>query len=323
MSRRSARVPSELLELVHGQAGRPVSAGVRALADRLQERYGPAVQAILVYGSCFRVGDDRDGLVDLYVLVDRYRAAHRRRARAVINKILPPAVYALTVASPRGIVRAKYAVLSLGDFRRRASAATFQSYFWGRFAQPTGLVYARTPAIAEEVTRVGAGAVLTFVARVLPQVPPLFDAATLWQRGLSLSYGTEIRAEGPERVVHLVEADADYYERVTAAALAALPFAVEMLDGPPRRRYHARASRWRRRLSALAWRGRRWQGKMLSALRLLIALGTFEGGVAYALWKIERHTGVAAGEVAPGAHRHPLRAGWRLAWQLYRRRAFR
>jgi hypothetical protein len=322
MRRRRAQVPSTLLELVRGQAARPVSTGVRVLADRLQERYGRAVQAILVYGSCFRAGDDRDGLVDLYVLVDRYRAAHRGLARAVVNKILPPAVYALTVASPTGTVRAKYAVLSLDDFRRGASAATFQSYFWGRFAQPTGLVYARTPMIAEEVTAVLAGAVVTFLARVLPRVPPLFDAATLWRRGLSLSYGTEIRAEGPERVIHLVEVDGGYYELATAAALAAIPLAVERLDGPPRRRYRVRVARWRRWLSALAWQGRRWEGKTLSAMRLLMALGTFDGGVEYALWKIQRHTGVAA-EAAPTLRRHPLLAGWRLAWRLYRQRAFR
>jgi hypothetical protein len=311
-----------LLQLVRGQAGRPVSAGVRALAERLQERYGPALQAILVYGSCFRTGDDRDGIVDLYVLVDRYRTAHRRWARAAANKIVPPAVYALTVSTPTGPVRAKYAVLSLGDFRRRASATTYQSYFWARFAQPTGLVYTRTPAIAEAVIASLAGAVVTFLARVLPLTPSLFDAVTLWRRGLQLSYGTEIRPEGPRRAVHLVEADAEYYELATVAALHATPFGVETLQGPPHRRYRVHVAGWRRRLGSLAWRGRRWQGKALSALRLLLALGTFDGGIEYALWKIQRHTGVAA-ESPPGLGRHRLLAGWRLAWRLYRQRAVR
>jgi hypothetical protein len=318
---RPVRAPAPLVELVRGQAHRPVPAGVRALADRLQERYGPALQAILVYGSCFRAGDAADGLVDLYVLVDRYRAAHRRRARAIVNKILPPAVYALTVVSPAGTVRAKYAVLSLDDLRRGVSATTYQSYFWGRFAQPTGLVYARTPAIAEEVTAALANAVLTFLTRVLPRMPSLFDAATLWQRGLRLSYETEIRAEGPERVVHLVEADAGYYERATAAALVAMPFAIEGLGGSPRR-YRIRIGRWRRGLSALAWRGRRWEGRLLSLLRLGMALGTFDGGVEYALWKIERHTGLAAAG-DPDARRHAFRDRCRLAWRLYRQRAVR
>jgi hypothetical protein len=320
-SRRTHVAPA-LLEVVRGQTSRPATAGVRALTERLRERYGAALQAVLVYGSCFRGGDDREGLVDLYVLVDRYRAVHQGRARALVNKILPPAVYAMTVASPVGTVRAKYAILSLEDFRHCVSTGTYQSYFWARFAQPTGLVYARTPAVADEVLAGLACAVTTLLARALPQVPAQFDAASVWHEGLRLSYATEIRTEGPERILHLVEADADYYERATAAAVGALPFAVEMIEGPPRRRYRAHAGRWHRRVSALAWRGRRWQGKVLSVLRLLNALWTFEGGVAYALWKIERHTGIAA-EAAPGAHRHPLLAGWRLAWRLYRQRAFR
>jgi hypothetical protein len=318
----SPRVSCTLLELIREQASRPVTPGVRALAYRLQGRYGPALQAILVYGSCFRGGDERDGLVDLYVLVDRYRAAHHRRARAIINKILPPAVYALTVSTAAGPVRAKYAVLSLDDFRRGASGATYQSYFWGRFAQPTGLVYARTPAIAEQVLAGLADAVVTLLARAIPEVSAVFDAASLWHEGLRLSYATEIRVEGPKRIVHLIEADADYYERATAAAVEGMPFAVETLAGSSPRRYRAHVGRWRRGLSALAWRGRRWQGKGCSALRLLMALGTFEGGIAYALWKIERHTGIGA-EATPRAHRHPLLAGWRLAWRLYRQRAFR
>jgi hypothetical protein len=32
------------------------------------------VQAVLFYGSCLRSGAARGGMVDLYVIVDRYRA---------------------------------------------------------------------------------------------------------------------------------------------------------------------------------------------------------------------------------------------------------
>jgi hypothetical protein len=39
------------------------------LADALRARYGEAVVAILVYGSCFWRHTD-EGLVDLYVIVD-------------------------------------------------------------------------------------------------------------------------------------------------------------------------------------------------------------------------------------------------------------
>jgi hypothetical protein len=63
-------------------------------------------------------------------------------------------------------------------------------------------------------------------------------------------------------------------------------------------------------------------GKILSALRLAKAVFTFDGGVEYILWKIERHSGVRA-HTTPWQRRHPLLAAPGLAWRLYRRGAFR
>ena len=60
------------------QISQPASAAIHALADRLLATYGKAAQAILFYGSCLRTGDDRGGLVDLYILVDSYRTAYRK-----------------------------------------------------------------------------------------------------------------------------------------------------------------------------------------------------------------------------------------------------
>src|SRR5678815_1547440 len=54
----------------------PVPAGAQTLAQALLARHGDAVQAILLYGSCYRRGDDREGIVDLYLLVDDYRSVH-------------------------------------------------------------------------------------------------------------------------------------------------------------------------------------------------------------------------------------------------------
>ena len=44
----------------------------------------------------------------------------------------------------------------------------------------------------------------------------------------------------------------------------------------------------------MAWRFRRLVGKVLSILRLAKGVFTFDGGVDYILWKIERHSGVKA-----------------------------
>jgi hypothetical protein len=49
---------------------------------------------------------------------------------------------------------------------------------------------------------------------------------------------------------------------------------------------------------------------------------TFENGVDYALWKIERQSGVHM-KASPLQRRHPLIAAWPLVWKLWRKGAFR
>ena len=96
------------------------------------------------------------------------------------------------------VLRAKYAVLSLAALERGTGRRAFHPYLWGRFAQPTALLYARTDAVAARVHAALAEAAATFVARVVPMLPEEFDAPMLWQRGLLLSYRAELRAERPE-----------------------------------------------------------------------------------------------------------------------------
>jgi hypothetical protein len=319
---------AHLVALIRERSFGEVTPGVRALTDELLARYGRAVQAVLYYGACMRKGDDRDGLVDLYVLVDSYRSAYGRGARALLNKLLPPNVFYLEVLLDGRLVRAKYAVLSLADFQRGTSTRWFHSYLWGRFAQPTGLVYAADDQVAREVLAALAQAVVTFAGRALPQMAPQFEAEDLWQKGLQLSYRAELRAERPGRIRGLFDASPDHYERLTRAAVALVPFSVEVDpgagvdDGAGRSRWRARISPWLRYRNRVAWRIRSVQGKALSVLRLAKASLTFRGGVDYILWKIERHSGVAL-EARQSLGRRPLLAVWKLAWQLYRRGAFR
>ena len=70
------------------------------------------------------------------------------------------------------------------------------------------------------------------------------------------------------------------------------------------------------------WRLRRWQGKILSVLRLSKAAFTFQDSISYAAWKIERHTGVRV-EVTPLLRRHPVLWGVKVSWQLLRRGVMR
>ena len=68
-------IPAQLLSEIRRRSDRSASPAVRLLIDEILVRHGEAARAILFYGSCLRSGDDLDGLVDLYLLVDNYRAA--------------------------------------------------------------------------------------------------------------------------------------------------------------------------------------------------------------------------------------------------------
>jgi hypothetical protein len=313
---------SKLTDQISRQISQPASPAIHALADALLGTYGEAVQAILFYGSCLRTGDDRGGLVDLYVLVDRYRAAYSKSTLAVLNKLLPPNVFYLEVPHADRSVRAKYAVLSLADFTCATSMRWFHSYIWGRFAQPVGLLYVRNHQVAGQVRSALTQAVLTFIVRTLPRVPSPFTARDLWSTGLGLSYRAELRAERPHKLIRLFEAATDYYEQITRQALTALSFPVDIQENDTTYRYTVQIPDRARRVSRLDWIVRAWQGKMLSVLRLLKGMLTFRGGVDYILWKIERHSGIRV-EASPRLKQYPLLAACVILWRLYRRGAYR
>ncbi len=217
-------IETPLTDQIHRHILQPIPPAIKTLSDALLANYGKAVEAILFYGSCLRTGEDRGGLVDLYVLVDRYRAVEPRRFLAALNKLLPPNVFYIEVPFEDRTVRAKYAVLSLTDFTQGTSKRWFHSYIWGRFAQPIGLIYTRNDRVARQVISALAQAVLTFIARVLPRVPASFTARDLWRIGWELSYRAELRAERPEKLARLFEAAPHYYESLTRAALTAYHF---------------------------------------------------------------------------------------------------
>lgn len=316
------KIPSQLIDAIGRNSDRTSSPAVLALIDEILARHGEAAQAILFYGSCLRSGDDLDGLVDLYLLVDDYRSTYKSRLQANLNVLLPPNVYYLEQKFEGHVVRTKYAVLSLADFQKGTSMRWFHSYLWGRFCQPTALLFARNDEVAQLVLKCFARAVLTFVRRVLPRVSPEFTARQLWGRGLALSYGAELRSESPEKRARLFDAAPEYYEEITGLTVDALSLPIHIYNNNGSPRYGVHISAGKRWLNQLAWKLRSFQGKLLSIMRLLKATATFEGGVDYILWKIERHSGVTV-HVEPRLKNRPLLAMWVLSWRVYRKGGFR
>ena len=308
-----------LEQCIDRQISAETPAAVAALADEIRRRYGTTVSAVLYYGSCLRQGDALEGVIDLYVIVDSYAAAVSSRWRTLAYLLLPPTVKYMELGIDKGKARTKFAIISRRDFRRGTSRAWFHSYLWARFAQPCRVAYWRDEEARGFVVSCLATAVRTFVSRTLPVMPDTFDASTLWRTGLSLSYRSELRPESGSRGAELADSSAPYFAAVTHAAA---PECGIVADDPSGNALHHETGAMVRRFARAGWWIRSVQGKFLSIGRWLKALMTFEGGLDYAIWKLERHTGVKV-ILSERARRYPLIFLWPELWRLYRQGAFR
>lgn len=289
---------------------------VRAFATRIATRYGEAARAVLFYGSSLRTGDLTGTLLDFYLLVDDYTHAYGRRWLAVANRLLPPNVFYAEEEIDGVRYRAKYAVLTVHQFHALAGPETFNVSIWARFAQPSLLVWS-APGAVDRVVAAVSRAPAALLAAALPLLPAGADGRGLWTAAFALTYGSELRAERRGKGLELYDLAPDYYRAITEPALRAA--GIRHRREGERLCLQHQGSRF---FGRLLWSLRSLQGKLLSALRLIKASATFDGGIDYLAWKITRHAGVAV-DIRPWHRRHPIIGGLVLFWQLRRRGAVR
>ena len=286
---------------------------VRVFAAEIAGRYGSASNAVLFYGSCLRQRELSGLMLDFYLLVDSYEAAYGKRWLATANRLIPPNVF---YAEHDGLV-AKYAVLSVADFHRLCGPETLNVSVWARFAQPSRLVWARDEAAREAVVTAVARAAPTLLGAARPVIGDTVDVAALWTYAFALTYDAELRSERAGKGVSLFDAEPERYRAFTGPALAAAGLDARMSGDTITFAGPADAKRGER-----LWAKRRREGKLLSAVRLLKASATFDGGIDYLAWKISRHSGVSV-EITPWQRRHPILAGLMLLPRLKRAGAVR
>jgi len=314
-----------LVQHCRASLGRELTPALRASLEELSEeivnRHGATSAATLAYGSCLWWGD-LDGVADLFLLVDDYRSAYSSFARAAWNHRLPPNVFPLFDPERDGVVRAKYAVLSLAHLRSCTRLECAHCFVWARLCQPAAIVFARDSHVRERIAYAAAHSVATAISLALALAADregrVHIGADLWPRAFAATYRAEWRFEASARGAELVAGESAYYEGALRGALMLL----EGEGAVENRGDGVRIDPVYRRRVLRSWRLRSRTSKALAAGRLLKNAFLFGDWVPYALWKMERHTGVRL-QPSAAQRRHPFLLGWPLLFQVLRRRILR
>jgi hypothetical protein len=289
---------AKLRALVAKELGLPVDSRVGEVAAAIAAKHGAASLAVLFYGSCLREKQLEGLMLDFYLIVSDYRSAYSKRWLAIANRLVPPNVFYFEHAG----LRAKYAVLSEGDFVRECSPSAWTVSTAARFAQPSRLVWSKDRAAGHKIAEIVSYAAPTLLGWTLSVVSPEPKSLELWNCAFELTFGAELRAERLGRSAEIVQSDPERYQRFGAAI------------GPVLNYWGANGRRW--------WRRKQRDGKLYSVARLAKASLTFAGGADYIAWKINRHAGTQI-ELKPWQRRHPLLAAITLLPRLLRSGAVR
>ncbi len=305
---------NELVGFIGAEWDRSVPHEVAVVAKVIAAQYGRCVTGVIFYGSCLRTGEIEDKILDFYVIVDSYKNAYEKRWLAFANKMIPPNVFYHEMDVEGMRVRSKYAVLSMDDLAYRVSAECLNVSVWARFCQPCMLLHARDDLAFAAINENIATAVKTMLGNLLDLKPQAVVSRELWVAAFEATYAAELRSEKGGKGLEIYLLDQERYDNLAPVALDALGLSSEItpLEKQPKRRVKP----------AFKWMMRRWNGKLVSFLRLVKASMTFDGGIDYLAWKIRRHSGVEV-EITPWMRKYPIFAGVSLFWGLRKKGAFK
>ena len=302
--------------IIAAEQAAPPPSRATDMADAIRAKHGDTVQAFVFYGSGLREADNIGKMLDYYVLTKRYQDVHGFGPKAFASFALPPSVHYLEATDRDGQpMNSKYSIVSLPAFQRRVSGRAREPMIWARFSQPCLIMSCVSDALREELIGNLARAVIHFADQASPLMAGKMTPRAFWSRALAESYRTELRAERPlERASEIVDRYGDRYDALGAALFGGVDEA-GLIHVPAASGFARQGARWR-------WATRRWVGKPATALRVLKAAFTFDGGLDYVLHKLKSHSDVAI-DITPHQRRHPILWSPVLAWKLWRRGAFR
>ena len=288
------------------------NARVTSVCEAIAARHPSRVQAFMYYGSSLRDLDDAEKMLDFYVVVDSYRKTHKNPIRAGLNRLIPPAVYYYEQEDENGILSTcKYSIISISEFEKRCGADALLSMVWGRFCQPSVMLFPKSELIAERLMASRETAVKYMASQIAPLIDTPVTSTQFWAKGFYESYRTELRPESSEgRAAEIVARYGERYARLTTA-----------LYGTPDKNGFFILPNLPKGPTKTKWFLRRLVGKPMTAIRVINSAATFEGGLDYVLRKLKNHSGVTI-EPTPFQRKHPVICSLVLGWKLWRKGAF-
>jgi hypothetical protein len=309
----------DLYSLVSENADGPLPYPARQAVTYFMEKFDTSLLGILFYGSCLR-DSDCTGIMDFYVLVKGYCCKGQNWWEALLNRTLPPNVYNLQINKGNQAIRGKYAVCTLDAFCAAVSDRWIHPYFWGRFAQPSRIAYARDIKIKTQIFQALVQSLQTFIDQVVSVMHSPFTIEEFWQTGLKASYATELRAEKEHTFLDIYSANKAYFQNATPLAFDLSKYAIRPCSDQAR--FEITISLKQKTKAAILWKIRRITGKLLSIIRLLKGSLTFQNSFDYVIWKLEKHSGHKI-HVNPVCRKHPAFCSMFLAMRLYREKLFK
>ena len=303
---------SETIQHILAEENVAPNARVTSVCQAIAERHPGRVQAFMYYGSSLRDLDDAEKMLDFYVIVDSYRKTHKNPIRAVLNRLIPPAVYYYEQTDTKGVLSTcKYSIISLAEFQKRCGAHALLSMVWGRFCQPSVMLFPKDDMVAQRLMASREAAVRHMAAQIAPLIDKPVTSTQFWAKGFYESYRTELRPESNEaRAAEIVARYDNRYQRLTTA-----------LYGAPDKDGYFIIPNTAADRTKTKWFLRRLLGKPMTAIRVINSAATFEGGLDYVLRKLKNHSGVT---IEPSAfqRKHPVICSPVLGWKLWRKGAF-
>ncbi|QHI95588.1 hypothetical protein GT348_04295 [Aristophania vespae] len=304
-----------LKEILVSELTTSVAEPVALFAEALANELPKLPMGVLFYGSLLR-DSDPTGILDFYIITESSADFSGSSLNQYANKILPPNVRYAETTHQGKIYRAKIATLSYEQFLARSSFSTTDTTIWARFCQPVRLLWVRDTHSADKILEAIERCIITASCWAALLGPERAPAEIYWHTLFAHTYKAELRVEKKGRSHNILQGQEARFAECLLAAWKQAHISVEF-HSAELQPYITKRNRLKAKKS---WNRIERLGRPLNVMRLIKAAFTFENGLSYILWKIERHTGKKI-IVSDFEKKHPIICLPLIIWRLRKLRS--